>query len=75
MCPTWHRREGNLVILFCYSLGDSLLYEHILGPVEFGGGMGSSGFIGDSTVSCDIFPESILLEDVLLKQTLERMFC
>jgi len=27
------------------------------------------GFFGDSIVSCDVFPEIVLGEDVLLKQT------
>ena len=30
-----------------------------------------SGFFGDSVVSCDVFLETVLGEDVLLKQTRE----
>jgi len=33
-----------------------------------------SGFFGDSVMSCDIFLEAVLREDVLLKQTLERTY-
>jgi hypothetical protein len=35
----------------------------------------SSGYVGDSVVSCAVFLETVLWEDVLLKQTHERMFC
>lgn len=33
-----------------------------------------SGYFGDSVVACDIFQEDVTWEDVLLKETLERMF-
>jgi hypothetical protein len=37
-----------------------------LGDVEI------PGFFGNSIVSCDVFLEAVLWEDVLLKQTRER---
>ena len=37
--------------------------------------VGISGFVGDSVVSWDIFLETVSWEDVLLRQTHERMFC
>lgn len=55
-------------------LKTNLKFHTLVRMTRITNAVGISGFIGDSIVACDVYLETVLGKDDLLKQTVERMF-